>query len=93
MRADIIHNLIKNYIHGDYGMTSFLFRTVSWILSLLGAHVKHGLAELIDSFSVCIKTSIPINIFRNMHNFALKYYSLEGNGTNYWFILSRIGYS
>lgn len=80
MRADIMHNFIKNYIHGDYGMTSFLFRTASWILSLLGAHMKHWLAEVIHLFSICTKTSIPINIFRYMHNLAFKCYPLKGMG-------------
>lgn len=72
MRTDIVQNLIKNYIHGDCGMSSSFIRTVSCILSSPGAHMKHCLAELINLFSICIKASIPLNTSRYMHNFALK---------------------
>lgn len=39
MGTDIIHKLIKNYSHGDYGMTSSFIRTASSVLSSLVARL------------------------------------------------------
>lgn len=84
MGTDIIYRLIKNDSHGDQGMISSFIQTVSSVLSSLVLSVT--LAELINSFSICINISIPGHIYcLTLHLID----PFEGNGTNYYFILTR----